>query len=378
MKLSRALTIGVPVLSATLLAAAPTLAQTLSMWVRESAADPGKLMVDLWNSTHDAKIELTAIPDNQLVTKLATSVRAGDAPDLVSFDLIYMPDFMRAGFLTDLTDQLAADPNYEHHIQAYKDIATYEDTHLRRRLHARRVDPRLEQGAVPPGRARPRGAAEVDLRDPRDGDQDRRLRRRHLRLLLRRLLPGLQHLRHLAADGGGRRQDPAAQRRGRRARGRGRADGARRVPADVGGGADPRERRGRRRRELRRRLHQRQRRHRRHRRLPALADAAAVPGLRLRRDAAAGARARAGVGLRRRRRRGDPRGHPERGDRPGVRHLGAERRGAARRARQELDPDHPHRPRRQRVLRRQREGAGDGGRRSKPATCPGSSTSPTW
>ena len=75
---------------------------------------------------HDDKIELTAIPDNQVVTKLATSVRAGDAPDLMSFDLIYMPDFMKAGFLTDLTDQLKADPNYANHVQAYKDIATYE------------------------------------------------------------------------------------------------------------------------------------------------------------------------------------------------------------------------------------------------------------
>lgn len=99
----------------------------LSMWVRESAADPGGLMVELWNSTHSDQIELTAIPDNQLVTKLATSVRAGDAPDLVSFDLIYMPDFMRAGFLADVTDQLADDPNYANHVQAYKDIATYED-----------------------------------------------------------------------------------------------------------------------------------------------------------------------------------------------------------------------------------------------------------
>ena len=102
-------------------------AQDLTMWVRESAADPGQLMVDLWNSSHEAQIELTAIPDNQLVTKLATSMRAGDAPDLISFDLIYMPDFMRAGFLTDLTDQLAADANYANHVQAYKDIATYED-----------------------------------------------------------------------------------------------------------------------------------------------------------------------------------------------------------------------------------------------------------
>ena len=107
-------------------AASAVSAETLSMWVRESAADPGKLMVDLWNSKHDTKIELTAIPDNQLVTKLATSISGGGAPDLVSFDLIYMPDFMKAGFLTDVTAQLNADPNYATHVQAYKDIATYD------------------------------------------------------------------------------------------------------------------------------------------------------------------------------------------------------------------------------------------------------------
>lgn len=109
------------------MAALPVHAEDLTMWVRESAADPGKLMIDLWNSSHDNKITLTAIPDNQMVTKLATSAQSGDSPDLVSFDLIYMPDFMKAGLLTDLTDQLNADPNYATHVQAYKDIATYED-----------------------------------------------------------------------------------------------------------------------------------------------------------------------------------------------------------------------------------------------------------
>jgi len=129
MKFFNALKAGAPLFAASLIAWTPAgvFAQTLQMWVRESAADPAKLMTDLWNSNHDAKIELTAIPDNQVVTKLATSVRAGDAPDLMSFDLIYMPDFMKAGFLTDLTDQLKADPNYANHIEAYKDIATFED-----------------------------------------------------------------------------------------------------------------------------------------------------------------------------------------------------------------------------------------------------------
>ncbi|MEO8242451.1 MAG: sugar ABC transporter substrate-binding protein [bacterium] len=112
--------------SAVVFMAGASYAEDLTMWVRESAADPGKIMVDLWNTSHPNKITLTAIPDNQMVTKLATSTRSGDAPDLISFDLIYMPDFMKAGFLTDVTDQLAADPHYATHVQAYKDIATYD------------------------------------------------------------------------------------------------------------------------------------------------------------------------------------------------------------------------------------------------------------
>lgn len=129
MRRPKFLSTGSTVLAVSLLAMMSTtaLSADLSMWVRESASDPGQIMVDLWNAGHDDKIELTAIPDNQLVTKLATSVRAGDAPDLVSFDLIYMPDFMRAGFLTDVTAQMGADANYANHVTAYKDIATYED-----------------------------------------------------------------------------------------------------------------------------------------------------------------------------------------------------------------------------------------------------------
>jgi multiple sugar transport system substrate-binding protein len=67
-------------------------ADTMTMWVRVSGANAAAHLVDLWNATHADKIELTTIPDNQMVTKLATGVQAGEVPDLVSFDLIYMPD----------------------------------------------------------------------------------------------------------------------------------------------------------------------------------------------------------------------------------------------------------------------------------------------
>ena len=101
-------------------------ADTMTMWVRASGTNAAAHLINLWNATHGHKIELTTIPDNQMVTKLATGVQAGEVPDLVSFDLIYMPDFMKAGFLTDLTADLKDNPNYASVAEAYKDIATYE------------------------------------------------------------------------------------------------------------------------------------------------------------------------------------------------------------------------------------------------------------
>ena len=113
-------------LSSVALVPGTAFAETLSMFARASSSNAAQHMIDLWNASHDDKIELTTIPDNQMVTKLATSVRAGDVPDLISFDLIFMPDFMRAGFLTDLTATLSADPNQEKVAKAFRDLASYD------------------------------------------------------------------------------------------------------------------------------------------------------------------------------------------------------------------------------------------------------------
>ena len=113
-------------MSAAIVLPTAAFAETLSIFARASSSAAAQHMIDLWNSGHDDKIELTTIPDNQMVTKLATSVQAGDVPDLISFDLIFMPDFMRAGFLTDLTAELSADPNQAKVAQAFRDLASYE------------------------------------------------------------------------------------------------------------------------------------------------------------------------------------------------------------------------------------------------------------
>jgi hypothetical protein len=51
-------------------------ADSMTMWVRASGANAAAHLVDLWNTTHPDKIELTTIPDNQMVTKLATGAGA--------------------------------------------------------------------------------------------------------------------------------------------------------------------------------------------------------------------------------------------------------------------------------------------------------------
>ncbi len=127
MSLSRNLTrLALGTVAAIFAASLSASAADLNLLVRSSAANGAQFMVDLWNSTHPDKISITVIPDNQMVTKLATGVQSGDVPDLVAFDLIFMPDFMRAGFLEDLTDLLKNDPNQAKVAKAYQDLATYD------------------------------------------------------------------------------------------------------------------------------------------------------------------------------------------------------------------------------------------------------------
>ena len=107
------------------LMASSALAEDLSIWVRASGANAAQHLVDLWNSKNPDKIAVTVIPDNQMVTKLATGVTAGDVPDMISFDLIFMPDFMKADYLVDLTAELSADSNQGKVAKAFRDLASY-------------------------------------------------------------------------------------------------------------------------------------------------------------------------------------------------------------------------------------------------------------
>ena len=102
-------------------------AENLTLWVRDNGATLATRVIDHWNETHPADhITLTLIPHEQMMPTFASALAAGKVPDLLSLDLILTPDFMKAGYLKDITDPMAGNPNIKKVVQAHIDLATYK------------------------------------------------------------------------------------------------------------------------------------------------------------------------------------------------------------------------------------------------------------
>lgn len=98
---------------------------TMTMWIRDTSFLISTL-VDTWNETHENQIELTVVPASEFVTKFGASVAAGEAPDIISIDLIYTPAFASAGQLVDLTDRVSELPFVDDLSPAHMNLGTYE------------------------------------------------------------------------------------------------------------------------------------------------------------------------------------------------------------------------------------------------------------
>ena len=90
-----------------LAAASPTYAADLVMWERSGGnKDMVDKLVEMWNAKFpDRHINLTYIPHAEMVAKLAQAIASGDVPDLMGMDLIYAPQFEKAGQLLDLANK---------------------------------------------------------------------------------------------------------------------------------------------------------------------------------------------------------------------------------------------------------------------------------
>jgi len=105
----------------------PASAEALTLWMRDNGAALAPRVIERWNQTHPADpITLTLIPHERMMPTFAGALTAGNVPDLLSLDLILTPDFMKAGYLKDITDSMAGNPNIRKVVQAHIDLATYQ------------------------------------------------------------------------------------------------------------------------------------------------------------------------------------------------------------------------------------------------------------
>ena len=61
-----------------------------------------------------------------MVAKLAQAIASGDVPDLMGMDLIYGPQFEKAGQLVDITEQIAGLPEMKTASPGHIRVATWE------------------------------------------------------------------------------------------------------------------------------------------------------------------------------------------------------------------------------------------------------------
>ena len=85
-------------------AAAARPAGTMTIWARDTQKLFMGKLVDAYNKSHKAQAKVSIIPSAQFVQKFGTAAASGNAPDIASIDLVFLPYFASQGALEDITE----------------------------------------------------------------------------------------------------------------------------------------------------------------------------------------------------------------------------------------------------------------------------------
>jgi multiple sugar transport system substrate-binding protein len=100
---------------------------TVQFWARNVSKTLAQKLVSEFNASHSKlKVKLTLTSINDDTTTLATSIRAGDPPDVVGLNDIDMPTFTRNGSFTDLTKAISRLPFARALSPGHVGLATYQ------------------------------------------------------------------------------------------------------------------------------------------------------------------------------------------------------------------------------------------------------------
>lgn len=100
---------------------------TVEFWARSATDGVTDALVAKFNATHPhLKIQLHLTQPNEASSELATSIRAGDVPDLVGLNDINVPAFSRQGALMNLTKYVDALPYKSSLSPGHMKLASYD------------------------------------------------------------------------------------------------------------------------------------------------------------------------------------------------------------------------------------------------------------
>ena len=100
---------------------------TLTLWSRAANQAFVRQLVDVWNADHTNQIEPTIIPSDQFITRIGTGFAAGEVPDILPIDLIYVPAFAKAGQLTEISALTEGLDYFDQLSPSHVRLAGYED-----------------------------------------------------------------------------------------------------------------------------------------------------------------------------------------------------------------------------------------------------------
>jgi multiple sugar transport system substrate-binding protein len=83
---------------------------TITMWTRAATETQSQLLVDAYNESHENQVDLTVIPTDDYLPRVGTAAGAGELPDVLSLDVVFVPQFTTGGAFLDITDRIAALP----------------------------------------------------------------------------------------------------------------------------------------------------------------------------------------------------------------------------------------------------------------------------
>ncbi len=79
---------------------------TLTLWTRAPLEKQAKLLVEAYNSSHQNKVELTVVPNDDYVAKVGAAAGSNSLPDLFAADIVYAPNWVQQGLFQDLTTNI--------------------------------------------------------------------------------------------------------------------------------------------------------------------------------------------------------------------------------------------------------------------------------